>query len=55
MTEADIIAAIATIVTRMYIFLLLLLGDFFSEEDACDDNRGNTIKQYNTKDIEYNR
>jgi CRP-like cAMP-binding protein len=40
----------------MNIFFFLLLGDFFSEEGDCDDDkRGSTVKQYNTKVIEYNR
>lgn len=51
MTEADIIA-IATIATRMNIFLLFL-GDF-SECDR-DEKRGSAVKQYNTKDIGYDR
>jgi hypothetical protein len=51
MTEADIID-IATIVTKMNIFFLFL--EDFSEGDR-DDKRGGAVKQYNTKDIGYDR
>ena len=55
MTATEAIIAIATIATRMNIFILLFLGDFSEESDRDDDNRSGAVKQYNTKDIEYNR
>jgi hypothetical protein len=51
MTEADI-AAIATIVTRMNIFLLFV-ADF--SEVISGDKREGAVKQYNTKDIGYDK
>jgi hypothetical protein len=51
MTEADIVV-IATIVTRMNIFLLPLT-DF--SELVSDDKREGAVKQYNTKDIGYDK
>lgn len=51
MTEANIVA-IATIATRMNIFLLLL-GDF--AEVVSDDKREGAVKQYNMKDIGYDK
>jgi hypothetical protein len=52
MTAVEAIIAIATIATRMNIFFLFL--EDFSEGDR-DDKRSGVVKQYNTKDIEYNR
>jgi hypothetical protein len=54
MIEAYIIA-IATIATRMNIFFLFLGGFFSEEEGDCEDKRGSIVKQYNIKEIEYNR
>ena len=54
MAAAEAIIAIATTATRMNIFFFLFLGDF-SEEGDRDDRRSGAVKQYNTKDIEYNR
>jgi hypothetical protein len=55
MTAAEAIIAIATTANMMSIFFFLFLGDF-SEEGDCDDNkRRGAVKQYNTKEIEYNR
>ena len=55
MTAAEAIIAIATIATRINIFFFLFLGDFSEEGDRDDNKRIGAVKQYNTKDIEYNR
>ena len=54
MNIAEAIIAIATIAARMNIFFLLF-GDFSEGEGDRADKRSGAVKQYNTKDIEYNR
>jgi len=55
MTAAETIIAIATTATMMSIFFFLFLGDFSEEGDRDDNKRSGAVKQYNTKEIEYNR
>jgi hypothetical protein len=45
--------AIAAIATMMSVFFFVVLADF-SEGDR-NDKRNGAVKQYNTKDMEYNR
>ena len=52
MTAEANVAAV-TIATAMNIFFFVFLSDF-SEGDP-NDKRSGAVKQYNMKDIEYNR